>query len=472
MSESVLKRKLLSKNENYITLLNIIGTLIYQGINFILTPYLTRALNIEGYGIVSVYTSWVTVLVPIVSLTSMTVIPHIKMYINKEEQHKYISSLLGLSLIAFLLIFGLSLIFLPLLASAMQFTWLVVILLLLQSFGISTVNFAVAYCVQYQKTIFQFLITISLSILTSVISIFLIQTISADSEKYMGRIIGYSLPNIAVAVVIYFYFIRKSKSIFDKKVWAFALPICVPIIFHLLSNVLLSQSSRIILQKAVGFEPAGIYSFIFTIASLISVLWVAINNAWVPIYYKMLGEGKNEVIKQRGKRYLFFYTSIFCGFMLVSPEILRIMGGKEYNRGIPLMPLISFSMYLIFMYSFSINYKTICKKTISIAIGTVISAVVNIIANLLLIPKFELWGAAIATLLSYVVLFMFHQFTVKEKDYKYHFDIMFYAPGVIAALLSIAAFYALFDLWIVRWFLAFLVGVFLLLKIIKQRAIF
>lgn len=472
MDKNKLRNKLLSKNENYITILNIVGTLIYQGINFILTPYLVRALSVEWFGVISVYTSWITILVPIVSLLTLSVIPHIKLFVEEKDRDKYISSLLGLSLVSFLIIFGLALITLPVLSRALQFSAIVIILLFLQCFGMATVNFAVAFCVQYQKTIYQFLITISLALFTSISSIVMIELISNENLKYMGRIIGYSLPNFAIAILIYISFFKKSKIFYDKAVWKYALPICTPLIFHSLSTVILSQSSRIILQNKLGFETAGLYSFIYTVSSLIAVLWVAVNNAWVPVYYKMLNDNEYEKIYTRGKKYSFFFTSIFCGFMLVAPEILRIMGNPSYSKAIPIMPLISLSMYFIFMYSFSVNYKTICKKTFSIAICTVISAVVNIIANYILIHFYGLWGAAIGTLISYITLFALHQFTVKETELKYIFNLKFFIPTLISALISIAIFYLAFNFWIIRWFVAAIVGVVLLTKTIKQRSIF
>ncbi len=472
MSSLSLKKKLLSKNENYITLLNIIGTLVYQGINFLLTPYLTRALNTHSFGIVSVYTSWVNILVPIVGVTSLAVIPHIKLYVEEKKQPTYLSSLLGLSMISFLIVFGISVALLPILSKEMELPALVIILLLLHSFGMATVNFAIAYCVQYQKTIFQFIITISLSIITSLISISLIKIIVNDELKYYGRVIGYSAPNFLVAIFIYFYFCKKGNHMFKLDVWKFAIPVCMPIIFHSLSNVLLSQSSRILLQRIKDFDIAGVFSFIYTIASLISVLWVALNNAWVPIYFQMLNDNKYDELYKRGKRYSFFFTAIFIGFMLVSPEILRIMGPKEYDSGIPIMPFISVSMYFMFMYSFSINFKTICKKTFSIATGTIVAALINIGVNIILIPEFGLWGAGIATLVSYIVLFLFHQLTVKKVKYEFNFTLKFYIPGLIGVLLSIAAFYSLFNFWYIRWALACIVGIVLLMRIIKQRAIF
>lgn len=467
-----IKKKLLSKNENYITVLNIVGTLVYQGINFLLTPYLTRALDMDNYGYISVYVSWVNLLVPVIGLTTLSVIPHVKLYIDKSQQKNYISSLLGLSLVVFIFVLVLSSVFLKYLSGITNFSRGIVVDLIINSFSIATVNFAVAYFVQYQKTIYQFVVTISISVVSFLLSIGLISFIKDNNKKYYGRIFGYLVPNLLIALIVYSVIIGRRQKMIDIKVWKYALPICLPIILHSLSNVLLSQTSRILLQKYEGFSSAGIFNFIYTTASLISVLWVALNNAWVPVYYKTLGEHNYESLLLRGKRYLFFFTCVFCGFILVSPEILKIMGDKAYYVGIPLMPVISLSMYFIFMYSFSINFKTISKKTFSIAIGTVVAAIVNIVANIILIPVFKLWGAAFATLVSYITLFLFHQFTVSNGEYKYNYTFMFFLKGLFFCLISIAIFYLAFDLWVVRWLCALAVGIILLMKIIKQGVIF
>ena len=461
-----------TKNVNYITILNIVGTLIYQGINFILTPYLTRALSLEAYGIVSVYISWSTLLVPIISLTTLSVIPHIKLYIPEHECDMYVSSMLGLSLCSTGIVTLLTLIGMPFLVSSMELPKMVIVFMIMQSFGMGTVNFIVAYWIQYQETNKQFMVNVTMAIVTSVFSVFLIQLIGSESQKYMGRIIGLAMPNFIFAVGVYIYIVVKKRPLFNKKVWRYTIPICIPIIFHLLANTLLSQNSRIMLQKIEGFERAAIYSYIYTIASLISVLWVALNNAWVPVYFDMLGASKYELIEERGKKYIFFFTSIVSGFLLVSPELLTIIGGAKYSEGISIMPFMVLSMYFMFMYSFSINFKTICKNTMSIAVGTCCASLINMICNQIFINKWGLIGAAIATFISYVSLFLFHQLTVREKSFQYSFKKKFFLP-YLSMLLGCLALYEVFiNMWYLRWLIGVVIGLQLVVKIFKQKSIF
>ena len=57
------------------------------------------------------------------------------------------------------------------------------------------------------------------------------------------------------------------------------------------------------------------------------------------------------------------------------------------------------------------------KKTKFLALGVAIGALLNIFANLVLIPKFHLWGAALATLISFSFLFVFIYFISQRLYY-------------------------------------------------------
>ena len=62
---------------------------------------------------------------------------------------------------------------------------------------------------------------------------------------------------------------------------------------------------------------------------------------------------------------------------------------------------------MMFLYSFPVNYEFYHKKSIHIAIGTSAAAVMNCILNYVLIPVMGMAGAAVATLIAYVMLWIF-----------------------------------------------------------------
>lgn len=160
--------------------------------------------------------------------------------------------------------------------------------------------------------------------------------------------------------------------------------------------------------------------------------------------------------------------------MFVSPEFVKIFADKNYWGGIGLIPLIVLAVFFTFLYSFAVNYELYHRKTKWIAVGTTAAALCNIIMNTLLIPRFELFGAAMATLLSYFLLFLFHQICAhkirKEGDYPY--KISFFIKRIVIVLVASALFYFVENLIVIRWCIAVLVGVYLLWTIKKNKTIF
>ncbi len=455
--------------------MNFFGTLLYQSIQFLLTPILTRALGEYDFGIVTLYTSWVNLLIPFVSLSLLSAISVIAVHIDPEKQKHYISSLLGLFLLWFLLFASVVLIFSNAICRFTEFSFPVLCFMLAQCFGMSLVNFIVAYFVQYQQTIFQFVFTITISLVTFSLTILLLRFITDETQRYLCRIAGYSVPYFIAGLIVLTIFIFKDRHFFSVEVWKFALPLCVPIIFHSASHIVISQSGKIVLQKTLenGTVLSGQFGFVYQMASLMQVVWTALNNAWVPYYFSLQKNEKYDDLMYSARRYRMIYCIIFAAFVLVSPEFALIMGGEKYEAYSQYIPIISLGIFFMFMYSFPVNYKTYLRKTKSIAFCTLLSAICGLILCFVLIPEFKLWGASIAVLIAYALLFLFHNFSVKKVDREnYGFTWRFFGITFIMALIPCIASFLLIDLWIIRWAIAVILGCYMLWDIIKKKRIF
>lgn len=464
-------------NINYIIILNVIGTVSYQAINFLLTPVLTRALGQYDFGVVTLYISWINILLPIFNLNVESVMPLIPIHIKDKDQPRYVSSLAGLSLVVFSFFAAICLIFIKPISAFLQFQPIVVVMLLLQCLGTALVNFIIAYFIQYQKTIYQFAFSIGVSISTFLCTLLLLKFITDERNKYLCRIIGFAIPYIVIGMIALCIILHYSKKLFCLDVWKFALPICVPFVFHTLSHHILNQSGKVILQNSVedGMVAVAYFGFAYTIATIMQVIWTALNNAWVPYYFKLLVANKKEDIETSSKRYMMLYTGLFMAFALVVPEVTKIMGGKTYFGSEKLVLLLLLGIYAIFMYSFPVNFKSYQKRTVSIALGTLAASVINVVVCLVLTPKLSYWGTSIAVVVAYLSLFLIHQFTVrsKKKDCSlYIYGFKFFAVGFLFAAIACGLSYILLDQLIIRWVIALAIGFTLLGKIIKQKSIF
>ena len=457
------------KNQNVIALFNILSTIILQGLAFFSSPYFSRILGTANYGIVSVFNTWVTV-ITIVFVVRMNgaIVMGITEY-EEEEQAGYQSSILSLSILIFI---GFSILTLVIVAIVNSSQLLFVVMMIIQGFGMFCVMFANSKFTYEFRADLNFYMSVGISVITIVLSIIMINGYDAKNN-YWGRIYGMTIPYFVIGVFIAIYILLEGKEVVNYTYWKFALPLAVPMVFHGISGIILSQSDRVMLQAMQSSSVAGIYSLAYTFSNVINVCWSALNNTWVPVYYDNTKAGNISRIKKQTKNYLELFSVLCVGFMMFNPEVYKIFASEEYRSHSSIIPIFVVGFYFIFLYSFPINYEIYHKKTKVIAVGSTASAIINIILNYVLIEGWGAYGAATATLISYIIQFLFHYFAAKYvvKGTEYPFSIKAIIPYII--IVSVIGILSVVGIeWYVRWIIALFAGGFEGYRVIKRRAIF
>ena len=157
--------------------------------------------------------------------------------------------------------------------------------------------------------------------------------------------------------------------------------------------------------------------------------------------------------------------------MLGVPEVIKIFTDSEYWGGTPLIYIVIMGYYFVYLYTFPANFQFYSKQTKFIAMGTITAALVNIGLNFVFIQYIGMYGAALATLISYIVLFSMHfmivKFKFKHKDFPFIYNIY----GIAAAAAAWGLSYLLLDYFIIRWMIILVIIAFCggaLFKIVKE----
>ena len=167
------------------------------------------------------------------------------------------------------------------------------------------------------------------------------------------------------------------------------------------------------------------------------------------------------------------YTVLSVGFILLAPEVYKIFADNTFWEGSKLIPIFVLSYYINFLCTFPVNYEYYCKKTKMVAVTTVISSLINIGLNLILISKFDIMGAAIATCLSHCIQLSIHygysRFFLGKKDYPFGVDM--WGKYAFAYLAIMGLVYFTPGLWHIRWILGAAIGVWELLRIKSRKVL-
>lgn len=447
-----------NKKMSMVAFFNVLGPVILNGVNFFTIPIFSRVLGAERYGQISIYLFWVSIFSILTGIQTLGSISIAKVHIDDEKQDEYYSSILGLSLISSLCWFFIFSIFSEPLSQFMGLDKPFMYLMLLQSFGSYCVTFMSTKFIQNKESHKNFFLSVVTTIITTILSLILVFMLT-DPNKVLGRVIGMAIPYTLIGICILIYIFLKGKKIYNNEYWKFCLKLCLPLILHNLSHIVLGQSSKMIISHYLDDKTVGIYSLSVTFVSILNILWLALNNTWVPFYYEYRKKGDFNKIENMSRQYMNLFAVLVTGFILLSPEVFKLFANSEFWAGLSIVPVLAVGQFFVFLYSFPVNFQFYNKSTITISIGTVISACVNLLLNYLLVPNYGIMGGAIASLISYVLLLLFHHicavFFIKD-NYEFKLTKFVFSSSIVAV--GVALYYLFEQNFIIRWGVGIILG--------------
>lgn len=407
-----------------------VATFVLKGVNFFTIPIFTHLLTVSQYGVVNNFTAWVSIFSIFVGFNLNASI-NTAYHEYREDFAKFLSSILWLSFFIFVsaTLIGIITIYFAINSYNIYF----VLFVLIQSFVSFIISFQSTYYMIRNKYISNIIVSFISTLLNVSLSLVLMNSIFS-SQPDMGRIIGSTLGLSLLAVPLFIMIsIRGKFYIFDKTYWLYALKISLPLIPHAIGNFVISQFDRIMIQEINGNQSVGLYSFTYNIATIISVLWSASNNAWVPWFFKNFHNKAWISIRKSANLFTSAFMILTVVLMPVSVELSGILGSSNYSKGIVLIMPVTLGYFFQFLYGFPVNTEFVLKKTNFIGIGTGVAAVLNVVLNLLFLPRFGYMAAGYTTLITYIALFIAHYFIAKKVSSQSVFDgyWLFYASCIM-----------------------------------------
>ena len=424
-----------------------IGNLLIQGLSFITLPIYTRVMTQEDYGNYNLYGSWVGIFSIFIGLqiTGSFSIAKIK-YENRFKE--YIATSTSVATIFFILFSAVCLILSTYLEKILGFSTGILIFILIQGYFSHLQGSLSQYYIQTQETKKQLVLSFFMSFGNVVLSLLFLFTLKND---FLARILGGVIPGIIVGIIFLIFIYRNSSVILDKIYVRFILLTSIPLVFHILGHNLLSQLDRIMIGSYMTAKEVAIYSFGYSLGSIVSIALMSMNTAWIPWFFEEKKKGNVDLINKYKERYILIGVFLTIGFLSVFPELVSIMGSADYKSSRDFVVLIVISCFIVFLYTFPVNIQFYYENTKFVPIGTLLAAGINYILNYILIPKSGIYGAAIATVASYVLLLVFHHLIAKIK-YRYN-EISFVQYIILTGVVSIYGIFTniFVDNLLMRW---------------------
>jgi O-antigen/teichoic acid export membrane protein len=225
---------------------------------------------------------------------------------------------------------------------------------------------------------------------------------------WTGRAMGQAFASIIAAILCIVLLTRKGFLSWNFRDWPVgsALRFGLPLVPHSLAAIAMGTVDRIALGGAVGGAATGHYFAAFQIASVLSLVGAALNQAWIPWMYGRLAR-KDEASKLEIVR----ATYLLSGLLLASAvlisigavPIVRIIAGPGYEESADLLRFLAPAAAFGGMYYLMVGYLFYAGRTGLLSTITLTVASIQIVLVMWLVSQKGAKGAAIAVLLSSII---------------------------------------------------------------------
>ncbi len=211
---------------------------------------------------------------------------------------------------------------------------------------------------------------------------------------------------------------------FDSRILKASLRFGIPLIFSSLAGMLLNVGDRYIIKYLLNYHQVGLYNLGYKIGSVFNVLLIqSFSLGLLPLAYKAYGqEGDKRYYSKMLTYFVFALLWTGLGLSIFSREVIHTFAlNQEYWPAYTVVPII------VLAYVFSGGNWVVSlglflrKKTPFVAFNNIAVVLLNIGLNFILIPRYKIMGAAVATLVSFVTLYILSYY-FSGKFYRIPFE--------------------------------------------------
>lgn len=443
-------------------------TFFTSAISFLVTPLFTRIMSTEQFGVVTDYNSW-RYIIEVFAVLGLMSVGAFNVGLNEYRKcrDRYIANMLILSNIAtvivFAVIFAVKLLFYPDFILPKEFLQLMFIHFLL--------NPALSFWSARQRYEYKYklntVVTLGSVVLSQGLAVILVLTLGSETAetagsspafwKQLGTIGGFLIIEIPIYVVLMVKGLKTrgkqscSKSVKTETLetvetaetsdrtdrsklelsgscpsrvtmWKQMLIFTLPLIPHYLAMHVMNGADRIMVGRLISNEAEAVFGVVSTIGTIATMVWVAINASLMPYIFENMNVGRIQSIRKTTTILALCYGILCIMVCLVAPEALWILGPEEYQSGVYAIPPIAAMAFFNALYNIFASIEFYYKKSVGIAIATIVATLIDIGLNYWLIPQYGLVAAAYTTLIANAVLVVAHYIGYRRCCEKRIFD--------------------------------------------------
>ena len=457
MAEKVLKK---TQDESSVKALKAgvwytFATFLKKGISFATTPIFARLMTKEDFGSYSNFTVWLSICAVVCTLNLKSSVFRAR-YDYEDDFDGYLSSITFLGTLSTAAFYGVVVLFPDFFSNLLKIDMIYLHVMFIELLFAPSLSILQAK----HRIMQEYKIQVAISIFESLAcTFFSVLMVYYCKDKLFARIVGGEVPDIVIYVIVFIFLMARGRKLICKEYWKFAASYSIPIIPHLLSNILLGSSDKVMIRNMIGAAANGNYSLAYSCGIIVSTLMTSFNQAMSPWLTQKLHFEETESIKKVNRVYVVSFVVIVMASILVAPELMWILGGEKYAGVEYIVPPIMLGYGFKFAYTGYVNVEQYYKKTGIVSVGTLLAAAFNIGTNLIFLPIFGYAAAAYTTMAGFIMLLFLHYLISRKYGFTKVYDNRFTFVTMFLMMIVGLALMLLYPFMILRWILAVILGI-------------
>jgi len=259
---------------------------------------------------------------------------------------------------------------------------------------------------------------VSKSLLNVVLSLALVVLFLQGSD---GRIVAQGVAVVIFALLA--LWLLKRDNLLTFIVWRpdyikEALKFGVPLIPHVGGMFLLTTVDRFVINSELGLAQAGIYMVAVQFGMALSLVFDAINKAYVPWLFERLKRDSDSEKRQIVRYTYAWYVLILAGAglsFIVGPWLIVFVAGDQYSQAGDVIGWLVLGQVFNGMYLMVTNYIFYSKRTGLLSAASLFSGLVNLGLLAVLVKQLGVVGAAYAFAISMGLRLLLTWFVAQKR---------------------------------------------------------
>lgn len=273
------------------------------------------------------------------------------------------------------------------------------------------------------------------------------------------------LVSLVLILTLFHFKVFPLRISWKRAIWKKFLAMSWPLALAILFDTIYVYIDSVMMGFWGQIRETGWYNAAYRIIAFTIIPMSIIAASFFPVLSKFFKESKKklqEVWNYQMELMIVLALPLMTGGFVFAPKIISFIYGQEFSPSILAFQILTLMAGTIFLYGPFVQILIVSNQQKKFFWTTFLGAITNVILNLILIPKFSLYGAAIATVITYfLVLLLSFGFTIKYTTIS-PLNLKLFLSLIIVSLSSIIMYFVISrpKIYNLNVFLSISIGVF------------